>query len=256
LVRDIAGQVDAINIPEIYEESRQGTRRMRLSERIEPRVFAQAIQAATHMESVINRVTVRESPEYQRRWLRETCEQYGVRNLILVGGESHTVEYPGPNVLEAAALAADPLPWLARHGVTATITVHPVHRRFGPHRKHEVGEALLAPHRSYLRELRPLFGKLKGIAHITGGGALVENVPRMLPQGLAARLDRSAWEVPAIFRLIQREGNVAEEEMWRTYNMGLGIVFAVDPSDVAAVRAALPEALVVGEVARASCVSS
>ena len=107
LVGDIAGQVDAINIPEIYEESRQGTRRMRLPERIEPRVFAQAIQSATHLESVVNRVTVRESPESQRRWLRETYEQYGVRNLILVGGESHAAEYPGPNVLEAAALAAE-----------------------------------------------------------------------------------------------------------------------------------------------------
>ncbi|OGO51220.1 MAG: phosphoribosylformylglycinamidine cyclo-ligase [Chloroflexi bacterium RBG_16_68_14] len=114
-----------------------------------------------------------------------------------------------------------------------------------------LGEALLMPHRSYLRELRPLFSHLKGIAHITGGGAIEGNVARMLPEGLAARIDRSAWEVPAIFRLIQREGNVPEEEMWRTFNMGLGLVFAVDPADVAALRSSVPEALVVGEVVRA-----
>jgi phosphoribosylformylglycinamidine cyclo-ligase len=130
-----------------------------------------------------------------------------------------------------------------------------------------LGEALLTPHRSYLRELSlpagrrgasgGVLSKVKGIAHITGGG-LIENVPRMLPegpstgsgQGLAVRIDRASWRVPPIFGLIQREGNVAEEEVWRTFNMGLGLVLAVDPSDVDAVRSALPQALVVGEVVR------
>jgi len=136
-----------------------------------------------------------------------------------------------------------------------------------------LGEALLAPHRSYVPAMRPVLSKVKGMAHITGGGALIENVPRMLPSassgqgpsagsgqvpsassgrgpGLAARLDRAAWDVPPLFRLIQREGGIAEEEMWRTFNMGLGLVFAVDPSDVATIRSALPEALVVGEVTK------
>jgi phosphoribosylformylglycinamidine cyclo-ligase len=111
-----------------------------------------------------------------------------------------------------------------------------------------LGEALLAHHRSYLRELRPLLSRLKGIAHITGGGALPGNVARMLPEGLGARLERSAWQVPPLFRLVQREGGISDDEMWRAFNMGLGIVFAVDPSDAAAVRSALPEALLVGEV--------
>jgi phosphoribosylformylglycinamidine cyclo-ligase len=120
-------------------------------------------------------------------------------------------------------------------------------------REHEelgctLGEALLAPHRSYVVEMRKVIDKVKGMAHITGGGALIENVPRMLPRGLAARLERSAWAVPPLFRLIQREGNIAEDEMWRTFNMGLGLVFAVDPSDAASVRSALPDAIVVGEV--------
>ena len=112
-----------------------------------------------------------------------------------------------------------------------------------------LGDALLTPHRSYLREVQAVLPKLKGIAHITGGG-LDENVARILPQDLAARIDRSTWEVPPLFRLIQREGNVPEDEMRRTFNMGLGLVLAVDASDADAVRAALPEALAIGEVVR------
>jgi len=107
LVRGLAGMVDAINIPEINEESRQGNRQARLPERVEPRVFARAIQQATGMETVVNRVTVIETAQKQRDWLRETCEEYGVRNLVLVGGESSAREYPGPSVVETAALAAD-----------------------------------------------------------------------------------------------------------------------------------------------------
>lgn len=112
-----------------------------------------------------------------------------------------------------------------------------------------LGEALLIPHRAYVNELRPHLGMIKGIAHITGGG-LVDNVPRMLPDGLAARIDRAAWRVPPLFRLIQSEGGVSDEEMFRVFNMGLGIVFAVGPDDVSRATSALREAKVVGEVVR------
>ncbi len=122
--------------------------------------------------------------------------------------------------------------------------------RVYPQLAHSLGEELLRTHRSYVREALAVRGKVKGIAHITGGG-LIENVPRMLPAGLGARIDRSAWEPPAIFRVMGREGNIAEDELWRTFNMGLGLVLAVDPARVAAVRSALPEALVVGEVVAA-----
>jgi phosphoribosylformylglycinamidine cyclo-ligase len=90
-----------------------------------------------------------------------------------------------------------------------------------------LGEELLEPHRSYLADL----GRLpwKAAAHITGGG-LIDNLPRALPEGLAAELDRSSWEVPAIFRLLAERGRVAEEEMLRTFNMGLGMVLVTsDP---------------------------
>ena len=84
-----------------------------------------------------------------------------------------------------------------------------------------LGEALLEPHRSYLAELRAL--PWKAAAHITGGG-LVGNLPRALPEGLAAELDRSAWEVPPIFRLLAGRGRVSEDEMVGTFNMGLGML--------------------------------
>jgi len=112
-----------------------------------------------------------------------------------------------------------------------------------------LGEALLAPHRCYYHDVKDVLRHLRGIAHITGGG-IPGNVPRVLPEGLGARIDKNTWETPPLFRLIQSRGNVAEEEMYRTFNMGIGIVLAVAPEDVDAVHSALPEALVVGEVVR------
>jgi phosphoribosylformylglycinamidine cyclo-ligase len=114
-----------------------------------------------------------------------------------------------------------------------------------------LGDALLVPHRCYLPALRPTLGKLRGIAHITGGG-IPGNVPRVMPEGLAARIDRNSWRVPAIFRIIQEQGAIDEEEMFRAFNMGLGIVLAVAPSDAAEVQSLIPEAFVCGEVIRGS----
>jgi phosphoribosylformylglycinamidine cyclo-ligase len=88
-----------------------------------------------------------------------------------------------------------------------------------------VGEALMAPHRSYLSLVRPLLdgGRIKGMAHITGGG-VTENLPRVLPHGTAAVVDAAAWEVPPVFRWLQRSGDVPIDDMMRTFNMGLGLV--------------------------------
>jgi phosphoribosylformylglycinamidine cyclo-ligase len=95
------------------------------------------------------------------------------------------------------------------------------------------GEALLAPHRSYLKIVAPLLerGFVKGLAHITGGG-ITENLPRTLPGGCAAEIDLGAWAVPAIFRLIQERGGVARGEMFRTFNMGIGLVVVCESHDV------------------------
>ena len=110
-----------------------------------------------------------------------------------------------------------------------------------------LGESLLAPHLCYYRQVKPVLGYLKGIAHITGGG-IIDNVPRILPEGLAARIGRGTWKVPPIFTLIQREGNVSDDEMYRVFNMGLGMVLVCAASELKRVRARLPEARLVGRV--------
>ena len=112
-----------------------------------------------------------------------------------------------------------------------------------------LGEALLRPHRSYYRTLRPVFPLVKGIAHITGGG-LVENVPRVLPTNLAARFDTDAWETPPIFSFVQERGNIPRDEMYRVFNMGLGMVLVCEQSRSSEVMALVPEARVVGGVVR------
>ena len=110
-----------------------------------------------------------------------------------------------------------------------------------------VGEALLVPHRSYYRAVSPSFPLLKAIAHVTGGG-LVENVPRVLPQGLGARFDTGKWRVPPIFAFVQEAGKVDRDEMYRVFNMGLGMVLVCEASRVDDVMALVPKASVVGEV--------
>jgi phosphoribosylformylglycinamidine cyclo-ligase len=112
-----------------------------------------------------------------------------------------------------------------------------------------LGDALLAIHRSYYRDLKPILGRLHGIAHITGGG-LVDNVPRILPDGLAARFDRRSWTVPPIFSLIQERGGVSDDEMFHAFNMGVGIVLAVAADEADAVAAQLPDVMRVGTVLR------
>jgi phosphoribosylformylglycinamidine cyclo-ligase len=94
-----------------------------------------------------------------------------------------------------------------------------------------VGEALLVPHRSYLHAVYPLVtkGAIKGMAHITGGG-ITENLPRVLPPGTAARIDRTAWEVPPVFRWLQRAGGVPDDDMLRTFNMGIGLILVCTPA--------------------------
>jgi phosphoribosylformylglycinamidine cyclo-ligase len=92
-----------------------------------------------------------------------------------------------------------------------------------------VGEVLLRIHRSYLRLLLPLLPQVNGMAHITGGG-LPGNVNRSLPDSLDAVIDRSSWPVPNVFQVLRDGGQVGEDEMYRTFNMGIGMAVIVDPS--------------------------
>jgi len=112
-----------------------------------------------------------------------------------------------------------------------------------------LGEELLEPHRCYLHQLKPLLSLIKGLAHITGGG-LIDNVPRVLPNGLAAKFDRRAWTVPPIFQLIQKRGNVDRDEMFHVFNMGIGMAVICSPDNIDHFTKALPEAKVIGEVVK------
>ena len=97
-----------------------------------------------------------------------------------------------------------------------------------------LGEALLAPTRIYVKALKNVKEagvRVKACSHITGGG-FYENVPRMLPEGKHAVIKKDSYEVPAIFKMMEREGNVEEHMMYNTYNMGIGMIVAVDPADV------------------------
>ena len=118
-----------------------------------------------------------------------------------------------------------------------------------------LGDALLAPTRIYVRALAALAAKirLRGLAHITGGG-ISENLPRVLPAGLIARVDTASWRQPAVFDWLRNAGNITREEMYRTFNCGVGMVICVAEEDAAAalaiLRAADEKAFPIGEVAR------
>ena len=113
--------------------------------------------------------------------------------------------------------------------------------------RHKLGEELLIRHRCYYPLLEPVLGLLTGLSHITGGG-LPGKMPGVIPNDLAAQFDPSSWVRPAIFDLIQRTGNIPLEEMYRVFNMGLGMVAVCREDDLGAVQEAVPDAAVVGQV--------
>ena len=117
---------------------------------------------------------------------------------------------------------------------------------FYPELGRSLGEELLEPHRCYYGPLKDMFPNLKGMAHITGGG-LVGNVPRILPKGLAARLESASWKVPPIFELIRQRGKVPLDEMYRVFNMGIGMVVICSPKDSDLLVGNISEAMVIGQ---------
>ena len=129
-------------------------------------------------------------------------------------------------------------------------TLHTYHEELGK----TLGEALLAPTKIYVKALRSIKEagvRVKACSHITGGG-FYENVPRMLPEGKHAVILKNSYEIPAIFHMMAREGQVEEKMMYNTYNMGIGMVLGVDPEDVdktmEAITAAGETAYVIGRV--------
>jgi len=109
-------------------------------------------------------------------------------------------------------------------------------------------DELLAPHRSYFNLLYPHLSNVKALAHITGGG-FIENIPRVLPDNVNAIINLNSWQIPSLWDLIQEKGNISTEEMYRVFNMGIGMVAIVDKAQVADFRSSISEPIfVIGEL--------
>ncbi len=121
-----------------------------------------------------------------------------------------------------------------------------LYRRFDE-LNHQLGEELLVPHRSYYPLMEPVFGLINGLAHITGGG-IPGKLPYIFPESLAAEINIGSWPVLPIFQLIQKVGRISDEEMYRVFNMGLGMVAVCPENNVKQVLESLPDAMIIGKV--------
>ena len=135
---------------------------------------------------------------------------------------------------------------LVRHVFNTDSDANVLDRRFDE-LNHQLGEELLVPHRSYYPLMAPVLGLLNGLAHITGGG-LPGKLPAMLPDDLAAEINHGSWPVLPIFQVIQKEGRISDEEMYRVFNMGLGMVAVCPEANVAKVLECLGDAVVIGKI--------
>jgi len=195
--------------------------------------------------------------------IAEACRESG---MALLGGE--TAEMPGvyqPNEFDVAGTIVGVL---ERDAILPRQTLHvgDVLIGFsssGPHtngfsliRKvfentafdSSLADALLAPHRSYFNILYPHLSQVKALAHITGGG-FIENIPRVLPENLDAVVHLNSWDVPPMWKLIQEKGNISTEEMYRVFNMGIGMIVIVSKSQVVDFQSCIQEpTFVIGEL--------
>lgn len=118
-----------------------------------------------------------------------------------------------------------------------------------PELKQTLGQTLLQTHRSYLKQVYPLLPLLSGIAHITGGG-FYENIERILPKNLSCYIYKKQWQVPQIFQIIQKYGKISNQEMYRVFNMGIGMVLFVKSTKVNVVMNKINQAKIIGEVVK------
>jgi phosphoribosylformylglycinamidine cyclo-ligase len=132
---------------------------------------------------------------------------------------------------------------LARRVFFETLALGPRDRVPGSDSKEAIGRRLLAPHLSYLKPVSEVLEHpgLHALAHITGGG-LTDNLPRLLPKKTHALVRVGSWEIPEIFHLIQEHGEVASEEMFRVFNMGIGMCLVIDPAAAREIMATLKQA--------------
>jgi len=119
--------------------------------------------------------------------------------------------------------------------------------KFYPELGRSLGEELLQVHRCYYPQLKPVLRQIKGLAHITGGG-FVGNIPRVLPERTAAHIRKDSWDIPPIFKLIQKKGNIDEVEMYQVFNMGIGVTVVCSPQQAKKIASILPQAKVIGHI--------
>jgi phosphoribosylformylglycinamidine cyclo-ligase len=203
----------------------------------------------------------------------QACQEVG---CSLIGGE--TAEMPGiysqgnydlvgfivgvvekKNILDGSSIVPDdvilglPSSGLHTNGYSLVRKVFGIDanpaclNKFHPELGKSLGEELLEVHRCYYPQLKPALPLIKGLAHITGGG-FVGNIPRILPEGVAAHLKKRSWDILSIFKLIQKKGDVDETEMYRVFNMGIGMTIVCSPQHVAKIVSILPQAKVIGEI--------
>ena len=206
--------------------------------KLDPRVFAQVIDGMT-------RACIEAGCALLGGETAEMPGMYALGDYDLAGFIVGIVE---PGIRREKIEAGDVLVGLASNGLHTNgfslarkafegLPLNEPHFETG----HTLGAELMNPHRSYLTDMQRI--RWKGAAHITGGG-ISGNLPRSLPPGLGARLNKASWKVPMIFDEIQKVGRVSDDEMWGTFNMGLGMILVVDSDDVP------PGEMVVGEVVR------
>lgn len=209
--------------------------------------------------------------------LAEACKEVG---CALIGGE--TAEMPGiykstdydlvgfivgvvekdrvisgENIVEGDIVVGLPSNGLHTNGYSLVRKVFGIDRdaislkMIYPELGRTLGEALLQPHRCYHNDLKPFLDEIHGLAHITGGG-LVGNIPRILPEGCSVRLDRSAWQVPSIFNLVQKRGGIKDEEMYRVFNMGIGMAAICGQETADKLLSCMADARQIGKIVRAN----
>jgi phosphoribosylformylglycinamidine cyclo-ligase len=190
----------------------------------------------------------------------ETAEMPGIYsqgNYDLVGFIVGVVEKK--NILDSSSIVPDdvilglPSSGLHTNGYSLVRRVFGIDanpsclNKFYPELGKSLGEELLQVHRCYYPQLKPALPLIKAIAHITGGG-FIGNIPRILPQGLAAHLKKHSWDILPIFKLIQKEGNIKEVEMYQVFNMGIGMTIVCSPREVTKIISILPQAKVIGGI--------
>jgi len=178
---------------------------------------------------------------------------------FIVGVVERDAVIDGSRIEAGDVLIGLPSTGLQTNGYSLVREIWGVAKGLGPEHDREVlethyeelgaslGDALIAVHGSFLEVVRPLLSRVRGIAHITGGG-LPGNLARIFRPALAARVDLDSWMVPPLFEVIQREGGIADGEMFRAFNMGVGLVLVLAPGDADGVLASTPGAWRLGEV--------